>query len=125
MAYRRLTRVIIMTFFIQNVTVCKLSQASCLLLQDENASFLVVLMMMIILDDFCWAQKKCCRFYSPALSPHVVVLKSPLFGFIPAKCKYFFAENKPCMISLRCCCTCVGSPKVFFKKALNYLRHLN
>ena len=43
--------------FYQNVTVCKLSQASCLLLQDENASFLVVLMMMIILDDFCWAQK--------------------------------------------------------------------
>ena len=56
--------------FYQNVTVCKLSQASCLLLQDENASFLVVLMMMIILDDFCWAQKKCCRFYSPALSPY-------------------------------------------------------
>ena len=69
-ARQSLTSVIIITSFIQNVTVCKLSQASCLLLQDENASFLVVLMMMIILDDFCWAQKKLCRFYSPALSPY-------------------------------------------------------
>ena len=39
----------------KNGTMCKFSQASCLLLQ-ENASFLVVLMMMIILDDF-WVQK--------------------------------------------------------------------
>ena len=58
------------------VTVCKFSQASCLLLQ-ENASFLVVLMMMIILDDF-WVQK------NASVSIFYVSLQ-PRLGFISAK----------------------------------------
>ena len=55
--------------------MCKFSQASCLLLQ-ENASFLVVLMMMIILDDF-WVQK------NASVSIFFVSLQ-PCFGFILA-----------------------------------------